>query len=111
MIKKIPFSTKLSISRTNFPFSSVNGDKIRDEGFRVAYGSNDLVSMYDQKKYAEVESYIVHPDYDSLFSWNDLALGKHLRLLLREEGTVETIETSWFIRFHFISDHNNQTSK
>ena len=42
----------------------------------MAHGSNDLVTMYDEKLYAEVESIYVHPDYSSWAMENDIALIK-----------------------------------
>lgn len=58
-------------SRINFLSSVVDKDAL---GIRVAYGSNDLVTMYDRKQYAEIEKIILHPDYQ--FSFGNMALIK-----------------------------------
>ena len=40
----------------------------------IAYGDNDLVRIYDQKKIVEVEAYHVHPKYSYYNLSNDIAL-------------------------------------
>ena len=49
----------------------------------IGYGDNDLVSMYDQKKLAKIETGFAHPGYSSIQSGrNDIALIKvSLRVL------------------------------
>ena len=42
----------------------------------VAHGSNDLVTMYDEKLYAEVEAIYMHPSYADRYLENDIALIK-----------------------------------
>ena len=42
----------------------------------IAYGDNDLVKIYEQKKIVEVEAYHVHPNYDNWYLSNDIALIK-----------------------------------
>lgn len=53
-------------------------------GFRVGYGNHDLVAIYDQNNYAEVEKYIKHPEhkkFNSTHGRNDIALVKLVRPL------------------------------
>ena len=42
----------------------------------IAYGDNDLVRIYEQKKIVEVEAYHVHPDFINYDLSNDIALIK-----------------------------------
>ena len=42
----------------------------------IAYGDNDLVKIYEQKKYAEVETFHLHPDFNDQNLMNDIALVK-----------------------------------
>ena len=42
----------------------------------IAYGDNDLVKIYEQKKYAEVEAFHLHPDFNGQNLMNDIALVK-----------------------------------
>ena len=63
--------------RNNFQnqFSSLSVRDRKRFGFQVAYGSNDLVTIYERKQYSEVEVSYMYPDYD----WgvrNDIALVK-----------------------------------
>ena len=44
--------------------------------FYVAYGDNDLVKMYEQKKYAEIDAYYIYPGYLEWDLKNDIALVK-----------------------------------
>ena len=73
--------------RNNFQnqFSSLSVRDRKRFGFQVAYGSNDLVTIYERKKYSEVEVSYMHPDYDRSLT-NDIALVKLKRPLIFTEA-------------------------
>ena len=62
-----------SIKKTFF-FHSVEGENADD--MVIGIGDSDLVKIYEQKKYAEVEAYYMHPEYNSWTIRNDIALIK-----------------------------------
>ena len=81
-------------------------EKQAKDSFNVAYGNDDLVTIYERNQYAKVEAVYTHPNYvpDAHAPLNDIAL---IRIQFAQPlNFSETVQPACLPSHHYLDNYD-----